>query len=244
MVSLRFPTPAAQEHLHKHQTLTGHAYAQPDLALVAVHHPLLLAPLTASSSDPCLAAALASTRLAHLPPPLRTLPRRTARPTYRPLLARLRHRPLSMSAPASSNVSELLATAHWAALAHSQQRRKSGSQPAYIQHPLHVATLLAAPTSSLHPDPPLEVLQAAILHDTVEDTDVTEQDLLDRFGPVVTRIGARLPLLLHPLGPALALPLADASPSLAPRSSRMLGRQGPQQGAAQAGPDRHGASQV
>ncbi|GAA5838279.1 hypothetical protein JCM9279_003186 [Rhodotorula babjevae] len=93
-----------------------------------------------------------------------------------------------MSAPASSNVSELLATAHWAALAHSQQRRKSGAQPAYIQHPLHVASLLAAPASSLHPDPPLEVLQAAILHDTVEDTDVTEHDLLDRFGPVVTRI--------------------------------------------------------
>ena len=157
-----------------------------------------LAPLSHSSRtgapaqapDARLAAALASTRLAHLPPPLRTLLQRTARPTYRPLLARPRHRPLSMSAPASSNVSELLATAHWAALAHSQQRRKSGSQPAYIQHPLHVATLLAAPTSSLHPDPPLEVLQAAILHDTVEDTHVTEQDLLDRFGPVVTRIGA------------------------------------------------------
>ncbi|TNY22003.1 hypothetical protein DMC30DRAFT_362478 [Rhodotorula diobovata] len=98
-----------------------------------------------------------------------------------------------MSLPSSSSsdpsvVSQLLATAHWAALAHGQQRRKSGSQPAYIQHPLHVASLLASPPSSLCPDPPLEILQAAILHDTVEDTDVTEQDLQDRFGPVVTRI--------------------------------------------------------
>ncbi|GAA6008159.1 uncharacterized protein JCM10292_001865 [Rhodotorula paludigena] len=87
-----------------------------------------------------------------------------------------------------STLSQLLETAHFAALAHGQQRRKSPSQPAYIQHPLHVASLLAAPESSLHPDPPVEILQAAILHDTVEDTDVTEEDLRRVFGPVVTRI--------------------------------------------------------
>ncbi|BGP44645.1 hypothetical protein JCM10450v2_000459 [Rhodotorula kratochvilovae] len=87
-----------------------------------------------------------------------------------------------------SVLSQLLATAHYAAVAHSQQRRKSGAQPAYIQHPLHVASLLASPASALHPNPPLEILQAAILHDTVEDTDVTERDLEERFGKVVTRI--------------------------------------------------------
>lgn len=125
-----------------------------------------------------------------------------------------------MSLPSSSSsdpsvVSQLLATAHWAALAHGQQRRKSGSQPAYIQHPLHVASLLASPPSSLCPDPPLEILQAAILHDTVEDTDVTEQDLQDRFGPVVTRIGAPhslLPLPSPPLtSPRPAAPVMECS---------------------------------
>lgn len=90
----------------------------------------------------------------------------------------------------ASTLGQLLDAAHFAAVAHNQQRRKSAAQPAYIQHPLHVALLLASPESSLYPDPPLEILQAAVLHDTVEDTDVTPQDLENRFGAAVTKIGA------------------------------------------------------
>ncbi|POY71260.1 hypothetical protein BMF94_5572 [Rhodotorula taiwanensis] len=85
-------------------------------------------------------------------------------------------------------MSQLLEAAHFAAVAHNQQRRKSAAQPAYIQHPLHVALLLASPESSLYPDPPVEILQAAVLHDTVEDTEVTVKDLEDKFGAQVTRI--------------------------------------------------------
>ncbi|BGP52789.1 hypothetical protein JCM8202_003868 [Rhodotorula sphaerocarpa] len=88
----------------------------------------------------------------------------------------------------ASTLGQLLDAAHFAAVAHNQQRRKSAAQPAYIQHPLHVALLLSSPESSLHPDPPLEILQAAVLHDTVEDTDVTPQDLENRFGAAVTKI--------------------------------------------------------
>ncbi|BGO96586.1 HD domain containing protein [Rhodotorula toruloides] len=83
---------------------------------------------------------------------------------------------------------QLLSTAHFAAVAHSQQRRKSPSSPAYVQHPLHVAALLASPASSLHPNPPVEVLQAAMLHDVIEDTETTVQELRERFGDVVTNI--------------------------------------------------------
>ncbi|GAA6006539.1 hypothetical protein JCM10207_004966 [Rhodosporidiobolus poonsookiae] len=93
--------------------------------------------------------------------------------------------------PASSNpstLSALLDAAHFAALAHSQQRRKSPAAPAYIEHPLDVARRIAGPGSSLHPDPPVEVLQAAILHDTIEDTETTVEELRERFGEVVTRI--------------------------------------------------------
>ncbi|BGP12570.1 hypothetical protein JCM10213_004844 [Rhodosporidiobolus nylandii] len=96
-----------------------------------------------------------------------------------------------MSLPTTSSpatLSQLLEAAHFAALAHSQQRRKSSAAPAYIEHPLDVARRLAAPESSLYPDPPIEILQAAILHDTIEDTNATERELREKFGEAVTRI--------------------------------------------------------
>ena len=89
-------------------------------------------------------------------------------------------------------LTQLLEAAHFAAVAHGQQRRKSAARPAYIQHPIHVALLLASPESSLYPDPPVEILQAAVLHDTIEDTDVTAQDLEQKFGKEVTKIGEQV----------------------------------------------------
>lgn len=103
------------------------------------------------------------------------------------LTADLPHTPIATD---PSLTFQLLSTAHFAAVAHSQQRRKSPSSPAYVQHPLHVAALLASPASSLHPNPPIEVLQAAMLHDVIEDTETTVQELRERFGDVVTNIGA------------------------------------------------------
>ncbi|GAA6031935.1 hypothetical protein JCM8097_003350 [Rhodosporidiobolus ruineniae] len=93
-----------------------------------------------------------------------------------------------MSGLPPSHLSTLLDAAHFAAVAHSQQRRKSPAAPAYIEHPIDVARRLADVGSSLHPDPPVEILQAAILHDTIEDTDVSAEDLRRKFGDVVTRI--------------------------------------------------------
>ncbi|GAA5898577.1 hypothetical protein JCM6882_000870 [Rhodosporidiobolus microsporus] len=93
-----------------------------------------------------------------------------------------------MSLPPST-ASALLDAAHFAALAHSLQRRKSPRAPAYIEHPLDVARRISGPGSSLYPDKaPVEVLQAAILHDTIEDTEVTVEELRERFGEKVTRI--------------------------------------------------------
>ena len=62
----------------------------------------------------------------------------------------------------------------FAAEAHDGQTRKSGEP--YIGHPLEVASI----TADLHLD--LPSLFAALLHDTVEDTDATVEDLQDRFG--------------------------------------------------------------
>ncbi len=57
--------------------------------------------------------------------------------------------------------------------AHRGQIRKSGEP--YIQHPIHVAWLLA----QLHLEP--AVIAAGLLHDVLEDCDVTRQQLEERF---------------------------------------------------------------
>jgi guanosine-3',5'-bis(diphosphate) 3'-pyrophosphohydrolase len=64
--------------------------------------------------------------------------------------------------------------------AHSGQIRRSGDP--YILHPLGVAAILA----ELHLD--LPTIATGLLHDTVEDTHVTLQDLEHGFGPTVTRL--------------------------------------------------------
>jgi GTP pyrophosphokinase len=63
---------------------------------------------------------------------------------------------------------------------HAGQTRLSGE--AFIEHPLAVAQVLA----DLGLD--TTTLQAALLHDTVEDTEVTLEELDERFGPEVARI--------------------------------------------------------
>lgn len=136
---------------------------------------------------------------------------------------------------APATLTQLLEAAHFAAVAHGQQRRKSAARPAYIQHPIHVALLLASPESSLYPDPPVEILQAAVLHDTIEDTDVTAQDLEQKFGKEVTKIGERVGLLSSH---------ARRSSCVVFRSTRMLGRQEPRQGTAETSADRLGAAQI
>ncbi len=65
--------------------------------------------------------------------------------------------------------------------AHRGQRRK-GTEVAYITHPMEVMQILA----SMKADP--ELLAAGVLHDTVEDTGVSIEDIRSRFGNWVARI--------------------------------------------------------
>jgi len=60
---------------------------------------------------------------------------------------------------------------------HQGQKRKSGEE--YISHPLHVAIYLA----ELNFD--IETIKAALLHDLVEDTEITYQDIKKSFGKEV-----------------------------------------------------------
>src|ERR671927_1243907 len=69
-----------------------------------------------------------------------------------------------------------------AASAHQDQNRLSGEK--FIEHPLAVAGILA----DLQLD--RDTLAAAILHDTVEDTHLTIQDLEQHFGSTVGKLVA------------------------------------------------------
>lgn len=62
----------------------------------------------------------------------------------------------------------------FAAKAHEHQLRKSGDP--YIIHTLSTALILAG----MHLD--MATLEAALLHDTLEDTEVTSADLIEKFG--------------------------------------------------------------
>lgn len=96
-----------------------------------------------------------------------------------------------MSTSSNDDISTLLRVSHFASLAHQHQRRKSPSSPAYIQHPIDVARRIANPPSSLAANggAPLEVLCAALCHDILEDTEVTESELRKEVGDAVVDIG-------------------------------------------------------
>lgn len=67
---------------------------------------------------------------------------------------------------------------------HSTQRRKDVDASPYINHPIAVASLLAVEAGVSD----LTTLQAAILHDTIEDTETSFEELVARFGREVADI--------------------------------------------------------
>ena len=71
----------------------------------------------------------------------------------------------------------VLKATQFAALKHCDQRRKDGKTP-YIIHPISVAMILAEIGSIEDP----EILSAALLHDTLEDTDTSAHELDKNFG--------------------------------------------------------------
>src|SRR4051812_41714320 len=79
---------------------------------------------------------------------------------------------------------ELLAAVHFAARKHSTQRRKDAEASPYINHPIAVAELLARVGGVQD----LAILQAAVLHDTVEDTATTAEEVEQQFGAEVREL--------------------------------------------------------
>ena len=75
----------------------------------------------------------------------------------------------------------ILKAAHFSAQKHSTQRRKDEDASPYIIHPISVA--LAIAQIGRVDDP--EILAAALLHDTLEDTETTPEELEAEFGKKV-----------------------------------------------------------
>jgi hypothetical protein len=90
-----------------------------------------------------------------------------------------------MIAPMDTDSSSalLVKAADFAARKHIDQKRKGKGQP-YIVHPIGVARILSAEADIQEP----LVLAAAMLHDTIEDTDATEAELRAEFGDEITDV--------------------------------------------------------
>ncbi len=81
----------------------------------------------------------------------------------------------------SGDAAVLLRSLEFSAMKHRDQRRKDREASPYINHPIEVASLLANAGGVND----LPTLVAAILHDTLEDTKTTGEELEGRFGSEV-----------------------------------------------------------
>lgn len=82
----------------------------------------------------------------------------------------------------------LLRALHFAADKHRDQRRKGAEASPYVNHLIEVTEILAREGNVTD----LTTLQAAILHDTVEDTQTTPEELEALFGAEVREVVAEV----------------------------------------------------
>ncbi len=87
-----------------------------------------------------------------------------------------------------SELALLLKALAFAAHKHRDQRRKDPDASPYINHPIALADVLVNEGGVTD----FDVLCAALLHDTVEDTATTHDELVDAFGAHIARIVAEV----------------------------------------------------
>lgn len=80
-------------------------------------------------------------------------------------------------------MSRLISAIHFAAQKHQHQRRKDKEKSPYINHPIHVMHLLAEAGVTDE-----DTLIAGVLHDTIEDTNTTSDEIKKLFGENVLKI--------------------------------------------------------
>lgn len=85
---------------------------------------------------------------------------------------------INKSSPESDAIPKVLKAARFASLKHTGQKRKGAAAEPYINHLIEVAELIA----SALPEPDSNLICAALLHDTVEDTATTFDEIVTAFG--------------------------------------------------------------
>ena len=86
-----------------------------------------------------------------------------------------------------NDIVTIMKAADFAARTHTNQRRKGEGAEPYLNHLIEVASLVAEATNGRP-----EVVIAALLHDVVEDQNVTIGEIADLFGPTVASLVAEL----------------------------------------------------
>ena len=81
-------------------------------------------------------------------------------------------------------IGKLVAAAAFAAHKHTNQRRKDAEASPYINHPIALADVLANEAAV----DDVATIMAALLHDTIEDTDTTAAEIAEAFGDEVVGI--------------------------------------------------------
>jgi guanosine-3',5'-bis(diphosphate) 3'-pyrophosphohydrolase len=84
----------------------------------------------------------------------------------------------------AADLARIISAAAFAAHKHRDQRRKDAAASPYINHPLALARVLAVEGGITD----AATLCAALLHDTIEDTDTTPAELTVEFGAEVAAI--------------------------------------------------------
>lgn len=87
-----------------------------------------------------------------------------------------------------SELAMVMKAAAFAAHKHRYQFRKGKDKSPYINHPLTVAMALTEAGGVTDP----ELIAAALLHDTIEDTETTPDELLQEFGKRVSDLVAEV----------------------------------------------------
>lgn len=85
---------------------------------------------------------------------------------------------------AVAGLTEIIKAFAFAAEKHQDQRRKNAEASPYINHPIDLANVLANEGGVTD----VNTIVAAILHDTLEDTETSEEELKTQFGAKVTSI--------------------------------------------------------
>jgi (p)ppGpp synthase/HD superfamily hydrolase len=86
--------------------------------------------------------------------------------------------------PHLKDIQEVLRAARFAAEKHADKKRKGAAREPYVNHLLEVAQLV----STAIPNPDTNLVMAALLHDTIEDTKTTREELIDHFGSDVANL--------------------------------------------------------